>query len=144
MMNLIPKLSVLRYAVVGLLGIVASGCGGGTNDAPERFPISGKVSYDGKPVPKGNITFIPDSTKGNSGPSTTVAIVEGMYQSKEGTIGGPHIAQIAGYDGIPIPSGEGGENPTGKELFNGWKKNLDLPKESTTEDFEVPKSQGRT
>ena len=140
-------MSLIRHSfriVVGRVAILMVtllvGCGGGV-DGPDRYPIEGKVTYDGKPLPKGNIIFIPDDSKGNAGPGTTVAVLNGVFKSEEGTIGGPHIAEITGYDGIPIISGEGGEDPTGTELFHGWRTSIDLPKEPKTEDFDVPKSQ---
>ncbi|WP_298860489.1 hypothetical protein [uncultured Gimesia sp.] len=36
--------------------MILTGCGG-ANDGPATFPVSGKVTWDGKPVVEGNIIF---------------------------------------------------------------------------------------
>lgn len=51
-----------------LLVAVAAVVGCGSNDAPDRFHISGKVTFAGEPVPAGQIIFEPDASQQNSGP----------------------------------------------------------------------------
>jgi hypothetical protein len=46
----------LAAAVAVALPLIA-GCGGGPND---RSPVRGSVSYDGQPVDKGGIAFLPE------------------------------------------------------------------------------------
>src|SRR5579872_1830207 len=43
--------------VLGVFAVV-SGCGG---DAPKTVPVKGVVTYQGKPVPKLSVAFIPDN-----------------------------------------------------------------------------------
>jgi hypothetical protein len=51
-------------AVAGLLAF--AGCGG--DDLGTRYPVSGTVTYQGKPVAKGTITFMSDKgTRGAAG-----------------------------------------------------------------------------
>jgi hypothetical protein len=52
-------------AVVAALVLVSSlvGCG---RSGPEMASVSGKVMYQGKPVPKGTIAFIPVSASGRT------------------------------------------------------------------------------
>jgi hypothetical protein len=46
--------------------VVLIGCGDSTG-LEKRYPVSGKVTYKGQPVPKGNVFFVPvDATKGRS------------------------------------------------------------------------------
>lgn len=40
------------------LAMLAAGCGGGAaGDAPETYPVTGKVTMDGQPVPEGSMIF---------------------------------------------------------------------------------------
>jgi len=113
-----------------------SGCGT-ANDGPARFDISGKATFDGQPIPIGKIIFEPDASKGNNGPQGFADIVKGEFDTKKtgkGTVGGPHKIRIQGYDGQPL---EG--RPQGKHLFLEWPTADDLPKETSTKDFDVPK-----
>lgn len=111
-----------------------SGCGGG-NDGPKRYGVSGTVTYDGKPVPRGFIIFEPDSSKGNSGPGGGASIVDGRFatESGKGTVGGPHIVKVTGYDGVPTTNEEGMELPEGEELFDLYETTADFPKDEDAE-----------
>jgi hypothetical protein len=60
--------------------------------------VSGKVSYQGKPVQDGQIVFFP--IEGTSGPSTGAPIKEGRYDidKKKGPYaGGKYRVEIAGF-----------------------------------------------
>lgn len=64
--------SRLRVALPVLL-IMACGCGSG----PKTLRVSGKVTYDGKPLENGSIVFVPvadDKAPGAGGP-----IMDGVY-----------------------------------------------------------------
>ena len=119
-----------------MLGLAASsGCGG--PKGPARFDMSGTVTYDGKPVPVGYLNFKPD--KGNSGPGTHANIESGQYRtpSDQGSVGGPHVVTINGFDGVAQ-----GTNPLGTRLFAPVQVKVDLPKQSGTHDFVVPLGRG--
>src|SRR5947209_18635287 len=47
----------LRILPFGLLMLVL-GCAGGSSATPELAPVSGKVTFKGKPLPGGRITFV--------------------------------------------------------------------------------------
>jgi hypothetical protein len=124
--------------------LVLAGCGGGSD--PSRFELAGTVSYDGKPVPAGFIIFKPDAAAGNSGPGAQVDIRDGKYHTMpgQGTVGGPHIASIFGFDGKPFqtakgPHGQPLTNPVGKPLFKTAAIKANLPKQTAVYDFVVPK-----
>ena len=111
------------------------GCGGG--DGPRRFDVSGKVTHRGQPVAEGMIIFEPDSSKGNSGPQGFAAIKDGQYNTSrrgQGVVGGPHLVRISGFDGVSVSE----DSPNGSPLFPTFSLDLDLPKESTIQDFDVP------
>lgn len=129
------RLLTIAFGVTFLLG-----CGGGSGDGPERYDLSGEVTFKGEPVPTGYIQFYPDSEKGNSGPGTGAEIKKGRYSTPtgKGVVGGPHVVEITGQDGVPITVEGEGEISEGTELFPRYKTTVDLPKESGKQDFEVP------
>lgn len=117
-----------------------AGCGGGGDAGPERYDLSGTVTFDGKPVERGTLYIEP--TPGNPGPVGFVDIVDGKYDtatsSSKGHIGGKVLLRV-----VPML-------PPGKELvdefavpdlpFASWEEQADLPKETTTKDIAVPKN----
>ncbi len=135
------RLSRMAGSVACLLIFAGlSGCSQPKNDGPPRFILSGTVTYDGKPVPKGFITIEPDSEKGNTGPGSGAPIADGEFSTpaETGHVGGPHRIRIVGYDGVPTTE-EGEELADGKPLFPTYETTVDLPKENGTQDFTVPK-----
>jgi hypothetical protein len=126
--------------VAGLLWLLAGiGCGG--SDGPPRYDVHGSVTYDGQPVPKGFITILPDSAKGNEGPGGGAAIENGTYRTEpgKGVIGGPHTVRIVGYDGVPT-SMEGEQLPDGQPLFAPYETTIDFPRQDFQQDFKIPKA----
>ena len=121
------------------------GCG---SDAPDTYHLSGKVTFDGAPVPAGLIRFTPDSSKNNSGPAGYARIEDGRFDTSaaggKGHVGGPMIVQIDGSSSQPgeAPTDESGIEPDIEVLFSTWQATADLPKEDATQDFEVPAEAG--
>ena len=86
------RLLVAAMAVAGL-----AGCG---PRGPERFQLTWKVTFAGKPVPSGLIRFEADATKGSSGPVGYAAIKNGRYttatEGAKGALEGPLVAFLTG------------------------------------------------
>lgn len=114
------------------------GCGSSAPDGPTRYHVHGVVTYEGKPVPFGTVTFDPDTSKGNSGPQGVASIKNGVFDTKlagnRGTVGGATIISVVGTTHEVVT--EGGE---GRLLFGSYNFEKDLPKEDSTLDIEVPK-----
>ena len=114
--------------------LLALGCG---QAGPGRFDVSGKVTFAGNPVPSGWVSFTPDTAKGNSGPQGVAAIRAGAYDTTgangKGTVGGPMIVRIEGFDGQATP-----DLPNGRPLFAPYEVKVELPRERITKDLEVP------
>ena len=109
-----------------LVALMLAGCGGG-DKGPDRVDISGSATFDGQPIAAGEITFIPDSRKGNSGPATTAVIKGGAYTTAgggKGTVGGPHILKVIAFDG---KADAAHELPQGQPLFPEYEIKADLP-----------------
>lgn len=138
-----PRRAIGRvvFAVVAASPIMFVGCGS-EPEGPKRYAISGTVTYDGKPVPKGFITFSPDSSKANQGPGSGATIENGKYETEDGkgVIGGPYVVEIRGSDGVPYKE-EGEDVPGGKQLFPKYEVKVDIAKEDSDElNFEIPVS----
>lgn len=97
------------FGVIGMLAAVSAGCGGSANS----YPVSGVVTYDGKPLEGASVLFIPQ--QGSTGMGTTDS--SGKYEiSTAGKPGAP----LGKYDvtisktihtGAPKP-----ENPTPEDM----------------------------
>lgn len=114
-----------------------SGCGLSESVAT-RYDATGTVTYQGKPVPYGEIVFEPDSSKGNSGPASRAEIKDGAYatEKEKGVVAGATRVRISGYDGKPAPGG-GGTMPHGKSLFPEYIDSVDQPEDVATHDFSI-------
>ncbi|RUL83321.1 hypothetical protein [Tautonia sociabilis] len=62
--------------VGGLLLLVLAGCA--DDGIGKRYPVSGTITYNGEPVPHGNIFFVPDDP--NTGRAATGTIENGRYR----------------------------------------------------------------
>jgi len=132
--------SLTRTALLMLLAaLVTAGCG-----PRDRYALSGSVTFDGKPIPAGTMTFVP---YGAGKPGRTAGFCEikgGKYATQTGRSpgSGPHRVMISGCDGVPYQStmGEIVENhPMGKQLFPTHLVEIDVPeKNGTVFDFAVP------
>ncbi len=61
--------------IVSMSCLLTSGCG---SDGPQKFAISGQVSYDGQPVNNGNIGFVP--TEASTDKAVGADVVDGRYE----------------------------------------------------------------
>lgn len=99
----------MRTALSLGFGIVlASLAGCAENDGPVTYPVSGAVTYQGKPLVKGQIAFRPDTKRGGTGSMQAANIVEGKYSAK--VTEGPKHVEIYGTWPIPgefITAGDG-------------------------------------
>ena len=87
---------------------VLSGCGNGA-DGPSRYVVTGTVTYDGQPVPRGYVIFMPNNDKGTTGSTSRAKIVDGKYNTQgEGSkppIAGELLIQVEGF-GPEVPNEE--------------------------------------
>jgi hypothetical protein len=119
-----------------LVVFLASGCG----FDEEGYRVSGKVTFQNQPIPKGYITFSPDHSKNNDGPQGRATINNGAYKSDtgKGIVGGPYIVTVFGYDGVPAKSEDGEALPDGQPLFTPYRMTTTFPKEDTEKNIDVP------
>src|SRR5262245_41607972 len=119
--------------------LVAGGCG--TSDSGVHH-LAGKVTFNGQPIPKGRIVFLPDATKGTSVAGGYADINDGVYDTRtKGTPApaGALTVKIEGFDGKTTAS-----NPVGSPLFLGYEVKVEVPSGTATKDFDVPATAART
>jgi len=90
--------------LVGLLVLACIGCG---PPKEEVYRVHGTVTFKGKPVPKGNVFFDPDGTKGTSGKQGFAGIVDGKFDTAapdgDGIKKGDYTVRVQAFDGKPLP-----------------------------------------
>ena len=78
---------LLRSTAVAAVALCLAGCGGGSRTVPVR----GTVTFKGKPVPNGTVTFIPDSgphATGEIGPDGSYTLT--TYKTGDGAVPGSY------------------------------------------------------
>jgi hypothetical protein len=114
---------------------LAAGC----SSKPEMAQVSGKVTFQGKPVPAGWISFTPEPGKGSV---RLCYIKDGVYDSSKepdpGIHPGKNLVKIAGFDGNAAKY-----YVQGKQIFNMVDDTHDVPPGTSTKDFVIPESAGK-
>lgn len=122
-----------RLMVLAVWAALAAGCGGGAKKLPVAI-LSGKVTFNGKPVPVGFITF-----QAEQGPVKSAEIKDGVYDTAKsadpGIVPGPTVIRITGFDGKTFPY-----YPQGKQIFNPYELRETIAEGAATKDFDVPAS----
>ena len=114
--------AVLAASVI----LVITSCGGTDDGLGRRFPVSGKVTYNGKPLEKGAISFVPDDPKGVG---ASGAIENGSYAL---STGGNNDGARAGKYKVTITAKE---DSTAKAKAEFEKANRGLKNAAGTEDL---------
>src|SRR5687767_10405299 len=106
-------MTVRNVVAAAVVALAACGC----SSKPKLAQLSGKVTFKGKPVPAGWISFTPDVAAGGLGQTKVLQIKDGVYDSSKerepGLTPGQYLIRIAGFDGKVIPF-----YGQGKQIFN--------------------------
>lgn len=82
-----------------IAALLAAGCG--PRDTRIRNRVTGTVTYAGEPVAAGEILFIPDGEKMNSGPEGLAVIKNGRFDTRgtraPGIDGGAMVVEVTGF-----------------------------------------------
>ena len=112
-----PSCDALWHICIVLITVLVAGCSG--SQGPQRFDVSGMVTLDGQPVPKGMLTLVPATN--TMGPAAGCDIIDGKYHiaKAKGPIAGEYIFQFTGAS----------DKPSGQflEIKGGVKEALMLP-----------------
>jgi len=128
-------------ACVIVTSVIFAGC---RPAGPQRYHISGTVTYGGQPVPAGAISFIPINAHDQDRGPGHCRFNSGRYESRRGRSpgSGPYRVLIDGYDGVPFESRLGDEieqHPMGKPIFGTEVVEIDLPaRHGGIFNFELP------
>lgn len=99
------------------------GCAAG--DPHNRQAVKGKVTYDGKVIPSGNIEFVPAEGQKVNG-ITEISNSEFSISKDKGLSPGKYTVRVQGFDG-PVPQLKPGEDP--------GSANLKMPKSMVPEKY---------
>jgi hypothetical protein len=146
MMNVV---STSRSIFGGYIAVFVLITGCFSQSGVDRQFLSGKVTFDGQPLPAGEIQFRPDFDKGNKGPGTYAKIVDGRFQTPDskGVVPGPTVVTVSGFDGIPYEYQDGGETiveKRGRPVFSKYRIDLEIPAGVNEIDLEIPGSASST
>ncbi|MCS7304408.1 MAG: hypothetical protein NZ602_04795 [Thermoguttaceae bacterium] len=104
------KSLLVGLAVLWMLGLLGAIGGCGRSSGPQRVVVTGTVTYNGQPIPNGEIRFVP--TGQTKGPISGASILEGKYRADGlgGVIVGTHRVEIRAFRADksvpPDPHGE--------------------------------------
>jgi len=112
----------------------------GCSNKEQLYDVSGTITYDGKPIPKGLIFFDPDTARGTPGTQGFANIEDGKFDTSvvgkgKGIRGGAYHIRILGFDGKSGP-----DAPFGKGLFPEHETTKELAPEKQTFDYDVKKT----
>jgi len=117
--------------VIAVLPALMAACDRGLR----LYPVKGTVTYDGQPLPAGQIFFEADISKGHDGPQGFAFVKQGKYdttQGGRGVLGGPYVLRVEGFDGK-----EGVELPLGRPLFTDFSEQRDLPQQASEQNVTI-------
>jgi hypothetical protein len=143
----VTTLGVTSKRLVGWCAtiVVATAAGAGCGpDGPQRYHVSGTVTYGGQPVPAGAVSFIPIGEHDRERGPGFCRFTDGRYESRQGRSpgSGPYRVIITGYDGVPFETRLGDEiqeHPMGKPIFDTQVVEIDLPaKHGGVFNFDLP------
>lgn len=106
-----------------------AGCG---KSGVQRLNISGDVTYDGQPVPHGEVRFEPNASKGGSGPVGYATVSDGHFDTRnedKGPVEGPVRISVTGYTSAKAFA---------PQMFPTHTLEVDLDSSQSTLDIEVP------
>lgn len=135
---MLDSYSAARWLLAIALPVLLAGCGDG---GPTRYSASGKVTFQGKPVPTGTIMFTPAGSEG--GAIGVADIFDGKFRTRpdKGVPAGKYVARVRGHGepGAQPDPGEGLPPVTmGPALFDEIQIPVDMPAKASEHTFVLP------
>lgn len=111
-----------------ILGVLAFSACGPREEKLHR--VSGSVTFEGKPIPKGYIRFSPS----DDGPMGFANVFDGKFDTTQGSgvRGGTYTVTVGGFDGKQVA-----DAPFGNGLFPEYNTQTELPAEDSTYDLDI-------
>lgn len=126
--------------VMGASLLLLTGCGGGAGyEGEERAAVSGTVSFDGKPLPYGTVTFVAIG----AGRRASGMIQDGKYSIPEaqGPNLGKYRVEIIGHAKAPVQAPEPAEGGEGGEEGEDEERSPDLGPQIIPDKYQGPGSE---
>lgn len=116
-----------------VLGFAVTGCSPGES-GPPRYLVQGAVTFDGQPVPDGEVLFVSEK-----GPGAMIPIVDGEFrgQGKTGVPAGQFEVRVSGRT-----KGDGGAMSESRTLFPEYKTTVTVAASDNKIDIAVPSASG--
>src|SRR5262249_19057905 len=132
--RLMRRVSLRESAAIVLVLCLAAFTGCAKEE--KLYRVSGAVTYNGKPIPKGVIHFDPQA----GGPAGFADILDGKYDTAQalhgkGVRGGSYEIRVNGFDGKQVA-----DAPFGNALFPEYAGTKELPQADSIYDLDVTKS----
>jgi hypothetical protein len=120
------------YRALIIVAVLSAGCGGRRSD---RHPLTGAVTYQGRPVPSGQILFFSAET---TNPLGVAVIKDGVYSTIDGRKPGlgPQVARLSLSDGVVSDM-----LPHGQPIAPEQQVEITLNAGETTKDFHLPQGE---
>jgi hypothetical protein len=121
-----------------LLAMLLSGCGG---EGFPRHQVSGKVTYEGKPVEYGTMIFEPDLSIGKIAPTCYARIENGAFKTDpaESPTTGAYKVRVMGFDKSKMKTNTSPEEIIDTPpLFPEHVLQVEIPPPEGKLDIEVP------
>jgi len=141
-MSVLKNWSILvMVLMVTVVCVPMTGCG--EKGEFKRYHLEGTVTFQGLPLPYGEMILSPDVSKQNSGPSTVLEIHNGKFHTEpgQGHIGGPYTAIITGFDGKHPQVNDPLRDPKslkGSVIVQHFQTSFDFPKANHQVSIEIP------
>jgi hypothetical protein len=125
------KIILLFSAIVGICGC--------SEPAVDGVDAWGNVTWGGKPIASGMVTFTPDGGKGNSGHQGWAAITDGRFDTRDSkgkkVSKGPCIVLVTSKQPSTNPA-----HPKGTNLVLRHEQPVEIPMDSAELNLDVPNS----
>ncbi|UUO08155.1 hypothetical protein M4951_07500 [Blastopirellula sp. J2-11] len=136
--------SLTAFLLLASSLIAICGCGAG-DVGPGKYQVSGVITFQGQPLPEGEIIFAPDASAGNQGPACIAYVKDGKYSTQygKGLVGGAYKIEVEGFQ-TKAELDVDGETIV-EPLFRTFVTTHEFPHENSTYDLEVeiPKKKRR-
>ncbi|QDV66641.1 hypothetical protein Poly24_03280 [Rosistilla carotiformis] len=133
--NCSAAILLLVPSLTALVGCDSSSAG------PGKYSVTGNVTFQGQPLPEGEIIFAPDTTSGNKGPASVAYVKDGKFATQPGMglVGGAYNLEVTGFQ-TKAEMDQDGE-PIVEPLFDTFVTKHEFEHQDSTYDFAVEPSE---
>ncbi|QDS89976.1 hypothetical protein EC9_41780 [Rosistilla ulvae] len=138
------RISTCSVAILLFVPSLTALVGCGASDAgPGKYSVTGNVTFQGQPLPEGEILFAPDTSSGNQGPASVAYVKDGKFSTQPGMglVGGAYTLEVTGYQTKSEMDQDG--EPIVEPLFDTFVTSHKFEHQDSTYDFAVEPSENK-